>query len=196
MSNINQIIQWIFVLILILFLLYISYKIKNEFKNYSQNKKLFKLRKFNFFVPSWWEPVRNNNEIKFTSKSSQEVWYSSVEVIKSGDDDLPPETILDKKIEKMKITFDHGHITYKNELPGNTTYQEENNNLNFTFKEGTGTENDSRRIYLQIAIILHKKEPNYYVITKSLSPVLDGGVEGPYFEELIKSIHLPETKHV
>ena len=95
----------------------------------------------------------------------------------------------------MKIIFDHSYITYKNELPGNNSKLEENNKLNFILKEGTGTENESRRIYLQIAIVQHKEEPNYYLITKNLSPVLEGGIEGPYFEELIKSIHLISTKH-
>ena len=149
MSNINQAIQWTFVSIIIIFLLYISYKIKNEFKNYSQNKKLIKLKNFNFFVPSWWDQTSDKNKIKFTSKSSQEIWYSSIEVIKSENDDLGPENILDKQIEKMKIIFDHSYITYKNELPGNNSKLEENNKLNFILKEGTGTENESRRICIR-----------------------------------------------
>lgn len=195
MSNINQIFEWTIVLILIIFLLYISYKIKNEFKNYSKNKKLIKLKHFNFFVPSWWEPVKDKNKIKFRSKSSQEIWYSSVEVIQSEYNGLKPENMLEKQIEKIHIIFDHDHITYKNKLPGNNSNLKENHKLNFILKEGTGTENESRRIYLQIAIVQHKEEPNYYLITENLSPVLEGGIEGPYFEELIKSIHLINTKH-
>ena len=50
---------------------------------------------------------------------------------------------------------------------------------------GTATENTIDRIYYDIAMI---RSDNEILICESKSSILNGAVEGPYFEEVLKRI--------
>ena len=167
--------------ILFLFLSALSYTawiIKKEKKTFLENPIPYKIGPFFLNIPKWWSLVENKkDQIIFERKDTKYEWKATFKVLKDISDFKSLDDQLINFVKNKKIIFDpeSSDINFKNNL----------NNLELIQVGGTATENGIDRIYYDIAILKSNQD---FIICESKSSVLNGAVEGPYFEEVIGMI--------
>ena len=172
------------------FLAYLYYNartIKKEKDVYLTDGIRHQLGRLSLLAPNWWT-LRKLSLLQDTGESSLEFyradthydWLSQFHLVQNNSAELPD--LLEKILQELSIEMDQ-----------DTT---RNNSFSFTdlqFQElirieGTATRFGEDRIYLDL--VLSKLENNEILLALSLSSILNGCVEGPYFEETLKSLCL------
>jgi len=180
--------EWLILLLVLLGMAYTAITIKKEKKVFLQNLKKYVLRGFKIATPSWWSQVESGeNELVFKRTDTSYDWVAKFSIT-SNDDDLSIEELLVKKIKEKKVLFDEE----SSEIPSPERIEREfnlgsNKDFEIARVEGTATTDEFDRLYLDLAIMRNKKR-DLVLLCESKSSVLNGGVEGPYFEEVIKQI--------
>lgn len=170
--------EWLILILLLIALAYAAWVIKNEKKNFLKNLIPYKIGPFFLQTPIWWSlKEQKENQIIFERKDSKYEWMALFSIIKSSNNNL--ENLLIEFVKNKNIIFDpeSSDISFKSNMF----------NLEMIEVGGTATENKIDRIYYDIAILRSNKE---ILICESKSSVLNGMVEGPYFEEILKRIKL------
>lgn len=167
--------EWLILILLLIALAYAAWVIKNEKKNFLKNLIPYKIGPFLLQTPIWWSiKEQKEDQIIFERKDSKYEWMAIFSLIK-GPYDL--ENFLIEFVKNKNIIFDpeSSDISFKPNMF----------NLEMIEVGGTATENKIDRIYYDIAIL---RSNNEILICESKSSVLNGVVEGPYFEEVLKRI--------
>ena len=131
-----------------------------------------------FNTPVWWSILKKSEtSIQFHRADTRYDWHAKCELFSDQVLDLEKFTIT--KLEQENILFDQEctDISFHGE------------NLRI---EGTATRDNEQRLYLDIYVVRNNSNDIYYF--ESRSSILNGCVEGPYFEELIKSIRKETSK--
>jgi hypothetical protein len=188
--ELNSLIEWSTLLLIIGGLIYAAIVIKNEKSVFLNNLKIYHLKHFTFKIPSWWglekdvvSPLRSS----FIRKDTRYDWRAIFEwlPLKSSEIGLSGQDIFIQIIKKKNILFDE-----RDSIVHETTLTNINKSYIETVRvEGMATEDGTERIYYDGFIILDKKSKGY-LFCESKSSILNGMIEGPYFEEAIKSIEL------
>jgi hypothetical protein len=180
----TQIISWSSVVLLILWGLYTLRVIKNEKTHFKYHSKTFPLLHYRLFVPAWWGVTLNNPELpalKFERTDTRYDWYAYFSWKKNPKsqslEDLAQEWLKSEEIE----------IDPDRKLTEDFRFGIQENVESFYRIEGTATEKESERIYYDLCLIKDKRYEGYF-FAESKSSVLNGLVEGPYFEETLKHI--------
>ncbi|RLA63934.1 MAG: hypothetical protein DRQ89_05550 [Epsilonproteobacteria bacterium] len=180
---------WLILLIILLAMAYAAFTIKNEKKVFLKNIRKYILQGFKVGTPSWWSLMESSeNELVFKRTDTNYDWVAKFLITKN--DDLPIEELLVKKIKEKKVLFDED----TSEIPGQDRIEREfilGSNVDFEIArvEGTATTDEYDRLYLDLAIFRDKKR-DLVLLCESKSSILNGAVEGPYFEEVIKRISI------
>lgn len=177
---------WAILLIIILIGVYTLYIIKREKASYKDEAKTFPLKHYKLFVPQWWGvEVRGpkNDFIKFKRLDTRYDWFAYFCWKNNTDSSL--EKILEKYLLEQTILFDEDRKILKNsvELIKDPLILE--SITEFCRIEGTATQNQEDRLYLDLCLIRDKRFDGYF-FAESKSSVLNGLVEGPFFEETLK----------
>ncbi len=164
---------WLILIFILGALAYAAWIIKNE-KNIFLKKSIpYQIGPFLIKTPFWWSiKKRNENLLMFERRDSKYEWYSSFSLKKEKIENL--DEYLVNFIKNKKILFDPETSEVTSEFEK-------------VFVSGTATEDGIDRIYYELALI---KSKNEFLICESKSSILNGAVEGPYFEEVIKRITL------
>lgn len=177
--------EWFSVLALLGFATYTLLVIKNEKRNFLKEGVVLQFKHFNFLIPKWWGQVetQDENQIKFMRLDTRYEWHATFNWVPS----LPVHSIdqeLRNIIEKKKILFDEDTtiINMPSEFKNNPTFQ--NSDIEMIRIEGTATEDREHRLYYDAFLIFDKKRQGM-LYCESRSSVLNGLVEGPYFEEVM-----------
>lgn len=168
--------------------------IKEEQQAYVENAKEFELKNFLFFLPSWWtnttesydkdpatQAVFERTDTRYDWRADLEWFENSEELqIKSLDE------ILVSKLQELQLIFDPEESVI--DIP--TSFEEfipyKEGRIDIIHIEGTATEDVSERVYFDCYLI--KDNINEaYLLAKSRSSILNGSVEGPYFEEVMRT---------
>jgi len=190
--ELNTLIEWSIMLAVLLVLIYTAITIKNEKKVFFDSLKAYYLKHFTFKIPSWWsleKELVSPTKASFVRKDTRYDWRAVFEwfPLKSSERELSSQELFIKIIKSKSILFDEvGSVIHKSLLPNL-----KNSNIETSRVEGTATENGIERIYYDGFIILDKKAEGY-LFCESRSSVLNGMIEGPYFEEAIKSMKLED----
>lgn len=177
--------EWLIVLIVLLGLVYTAITIKKEKKVFLKNLKKYVLRGFKIATPSWWTLINSSDdELVFKRTDTKYEWVANFSIV--SDESLSIEELLVKKIQEKKLLFDEE----TSEIPSKERIKREfvlgsNGDFEIARVEGTATSSDFERLYLDLAIFRNK---NLVLLCESKSSILNGAVEGPYFEEVIKMI--------
>jgi hypothetical protein len=170
---------------LIVLLAITAYAVKNERKFFDKNKKTIFFFDVTFDIPSWWSKHHiSSNKLIFQRRDQKYDWFAFIEKSSLSlsnpihshliilEDQL--NVLLKDKLEELNIIFDEktSPLARKNGL----------------FIEGTGTEKGERRIYLELMVLLHPHTQEIYFLG-SLSSVLNGIIEGPYFDLILQNIN-------
>ena len=172
--------MWIFIISILLLLSYAAIKIKNEPNDYLKKSTLFEFQHFILQIPSWWSlTVNENHLIKFERTDTNYDWYAQYWTVK--DDSRSIDIILNELVSSLNIIFDDSDNLEKFHL------KKESGNfpIEISRVEGMSTMDAIDRAYFDIFVA---KSDNKILIGKSHSSILNGCVEGPYFEEVLQRL--------
>lgn len=175
--------------ILIIFLLlgaYTLFIIKKEKVSYKVDAQIFPLKHYKLFVPNWWGVEMRgpeNDFIKFKRLDTRYDWYAYFCWKKNVETSL--DKILERHLQEQNIVFDEDRKIIKNSLELVKDPVLQNSIMEFYRLEGTATQSQEERLYLDLCLIKDKRFDGYF-FAESKSSVLNGLVEGPFFEEALK----------
>lgn len=162
--------------------------VKEEKSSFRESAVPIEFKGFKFLIPSWWGKYINENsdEIIFQRDDTRYEWQATLKWIST----TPNQTIEEKYkdlISSKKIEFDLDQsIIHKSELLFKNKKMQ-SNNFEAIRIEGTATQDQQDRIYYD-AYLIKDKIKNGFLFAESKSSVLNGMVEGPYFEEVLSNI--------
>lgn len=180
----QAIFEWTAVVLLFGLGIYTMRVIKNEKVNFLKEAREINFHIFKFKVPKWWGEIETNNknEICFKRLDTRYEWEARFHW-NTPSDESDLIKLFQSKIHDRKILFDEDASVIYNPsefLAGN---------FEFVRLEGTATLDQQERLYYD-AFLVREKNSGNYLYAESKSSVLNGLVEGPYFEEVMKRIEL------
>lgn len=179
--------QWIFLIALMGFGVYTMWVIKNEKRTYLKNAREVHFKKFKLFVPSWWGEVSgsadNGDELVFKRLDTRYEWQANFKWYHEPSQ-LDLIELFKSKIDDRKILFDEDTSIIYNPSDFRDGQLVTSGRFEMVRLEGTATQDRQERLYYD-AFLIREKETGEYLYAESRSSVLNGLVEGPYFEEVM-----------
>lgn len=168
--------MWVFVLFGLTSLTYAALKIKNEPNDYLKKSKVFEFKQFFLQIPSWWTlTINEKNLIRFERTDTKYDWYCEYWAIENSKGS--GEEILQNLVKDLNLVFDE-----KNNLENFSI-----DLLKISRMEGMSTINGIDRAYFDIFVA---EINGAFFVGKSHSSILNGCVEGPYFEEVLQRLKI------
>lgn len=184
--------QWIFLIALMGFGVYTMWVIKNEKRTYLKNAREVHFKKFKLFVPSWWGEVPgssdNGDELVFKRLDTRYEWQANFKWYHEPSQ-LDLIELFKSKIAERKILFDEDSSIIYNPSDFRDGALVSSGRFEMVRLEGTATQDRQERLYYD-AFLIREKETGEYLYAESRSSVLNGLVEGPYFEEVMIRLEL------
>lgn len=184
-ANIGLAFEWLAFFLLLGLGVYTMKVIKNEKKNYLENAQIIYFKKFKLLTPKWWSlmPAENENEISFMRLDTRYDWRARFIWSEEKSEKNIIELFKDK-IHERKMLFDEENSIINNP----SDFQEKDLIKSGKFEmvrlEGTATLDRSERLYYD-AFLIREIKTGHYLYAESKSSILNGLVEGPYFEEVM-----------
>ncbi len=182
--------EWLSLLLLLGFGVYTMRIIKNEKKIYIKNAREIHFKLFKLFVPSWWGEVSTNseNEICFKRLDTRYDWEARF-IWNPAGEKIDLIELFKNRIHDRKILFDEETSIIYNPSDFKEGPLITSGHFEMVRLEGTATEDRQERLYYD-AFLIREKETGAYLYAESRSSVLNGLVEGPYFEEVMIRMEL------
>jgi len=177
------------VLVCLVGLAYTAFVIKNEKKSYQDSAQSFNFLHFLLPLPSWWAIKEKKEDlIRFYRADTRYEWEALFQWVPSKISN--PEELIEKRISFKEIKIDKLTMEFqtKETLKLSKNLQQDKN-IDIARVEGTASTSEFERIYYDCFIICDPKRQGY-LLCESISSVLNGLVEGPYFEQVIEGLTL------
>ena len=159
--------------------------IKKEKTVFIENATSISFGPYILKVPGWWSiTLQNENEIRFERTDTRYDWFAlfKIETLKENSKSIVEE--FTDEIHERKLMFDLGAgVIHQPE----STKQNALTNADVARVEGTATQNGIERVYYD-AMLARDHETKIRLWAESKSSVLNGLVEGPYFEYVIQNL--------
>lgn len=154
-------------------------KEKATFKDESYEVRFGKL---SLMIANWWTITRQTEDtIRFERTDTRYDWFALYTYYPNDQGKTLPELLEDKlNIEKIEFDEDVVFETDSRVLFRDSEIQEYFQEI--IRVEGKGTQNIVDRIYYDIYVMRAQNDPGYFIF-ESWSSVLNGSLEGPFFEE-------------
>lgn len=185
----NHIIDWIVIVALLIGAMYTMRVIGEEKSTFIKDSYLVRFGELNLMIPNWWTITKQKPEsLKFERTDTRYEWFALFQHFPDSENKTLPQ-LLEDKLNLEKIEFDSDVIfeTDSRLLFRNKKTQEEFQEV--IRVEGKASQNVEERIYYDI-YLLKKLNSEGYFIFESRSSVLNGPLEGPYFEESLSELNL------
>lgn len=182
--------EWLSFFLLIGLGIYTLWIIKNEKKTYIENAKIIIFNNFKLFIPSWWGEIPSDSEnlLIFKRLDTRYDWEARFTWNPNGDKSDLIE-LFKKHIEQRKILFDEDTSIIYNPSDFRETPLIKVGHYEMVRLEGTATANREERLYYD-AFLIRQIETGAFLYAESKSSVLNGLIEGPYFEEVMNRIEI------
>lgn len=182
--------EWIAFFLIFIFGIYTMFVIKNEKKNYLKEGISIEFKIFKMLIPKWWGivPTESPNELCFKRLDTQYEWVAHFYWIEVPSDKNIVE-LFKEKITDRKILFDEDTSVIYNPSDFQSGSLIDSKKFEIVRLEGTATLDKSERLYYDAYLIRHIPDGKY-LYAESKSSVLNGLVEGPYFEEVMARLEL------
>lgn len=176
--------SWVVVISIIIALIYTSIVITKEKSRFDEEGKWKIFKNLQMFIPSWWSlKFSNDQSMIFHRSDTHYDWFFEVSLVNLKTIEEAKSEFL--KLNQIVLDLDVALISnQKNHLFINQDIL--NQIMNFYRIESTGTEKQEDRIYLDATWIEIANGNIFQFISKS--SVLNGGIEGPYAEEVLKRL--------
>ncbi|MBT3586039.1 MAG: hypothetical protein HN509_14125 [Halobacteriovoraceae bacterium] len=184
--------DWLLVGLFMAGLAYTLIVVKNEQANYLKNALTINILKFRFKVPAWWGLERANDQhIIFERKDTRYDWKAELVWVPESNSEQKLESaeIFKKKLAELQIEFDRDTTIIKNPTDFQERPEVKNGKLEIIRIEGTATQAKEHRLYYD-AFFIRSKEMQGHLYCSSRSSILNGAVEGPYFEQAINNFEI------
>lgn len=188
--TVRLVFEWLFLILLLGLGIYTLRIIKNEQKTYLKNAREIVFKQFKLFVPSWWGeiPTDSLNELSFKRTDTRYDWEARFIWTPSGDRRDLIE-LFKEHIAHRKILFDEDTSIIYNPSDFKTGALIASGLYEMVRLEGTATENKEQRLYYD-AFLIREKSSGAFLYAESKSSILNGLIEGPYFEAVMTTIQL------
>lgn len=193
-GNIGLALEWLAFFLLMGFGVYTMRVIKNEKRNYLENSQEIVFKNFKLFTPKWWSllPIEKENEIVFKRLDTRYDWEARF----IWSELSSPKEIIElfkEKIHERKILFDEENSVIHNPSDFREKDLIKSGNYEMVRLEGTATADRAERLYYDAFLIRHL-HTGHYLYAESKSSILNGLVEGPYFEEVMLRLSLVDIQ--
>ncbi len=159
---------------------------KSSFKDDSYQVTFGNLK---LMIPNWWSITEQTDHgLRFERTDTRYDWYATFNYYPSHDGkDLPK--LLEEKLNKEEIEFDEDVVfeTDSRVLFRDSRVQEHFQEV--IRVEGKASQNVIDRIYYDLYLTRAQNDPGFFIF-ESRSSVLNGLVEGPYFEESLSELEI------
>lgn len=182
------IIEWGILALVILGLIYTLIVIKEEKQSYRETAVPFSFKKLNLLLPSWWsQTLKEENQVCFERTDTRYDWKATLSYLPFEQSDLPSieESFL-SLVQARELLFDEINSVIHTPTDFSDHPQVKNGVWEIVRLEGTATQRMMDRLYYDAYLIRDHEDKAHY-FCESRSSVLNGLVEGPYFEEMMNT---------
>ncbi len=185
----NHIFGWILVVALLgagFYTMRIIGEEKSSFKDDSYQVSFGPLK---LMIPNWWTITSQNDfELRFERTDTRYDWYAVFRYFPTHAGKDLPELLKEKlNLEEMEFDEDVVFETDSRVLFRDTKVQEYFQEV--IRVEGKGSQRIIDRFYYDVYLMRAQNDPGFFIF-ESRSSVLNGLVEGPYFEESLSELEL------
>lgn len=183
----NHILDWVILVGLLAGAFYTMKIIGREKSTFREESYEVQFEDLLLYIPNWWTITEQQDHgIKFERTDTRYDWYANYKYIShDSDKDLP--LLLEDILNEQKIEFDQDVVF---ETDSRVLFRDEDIQREFQEVirvEGKASEDVNDRIYYDIYLMKRLNRPGYFIF-ESKSSVLNGLVEGPYFEESLSEL--------
>lgn len=179
--------EWLILLSMIGAAIYTLRIIGQEKSSFKQDCYEVQFGDLSLMIPNWWTMTEQTpTQLKFERTDTRYDWYSRFIYIPDHENkDIPK--LLEEKLNLEQIEFDMD-VTF--ETDSRVLFRDDEIQEHFQEiirVEGKASQNGVERIYYDIYITRRLNDKGYFIF-ESWSSVLNGLVEGPYFEESLSEL--------
>lgn len=183
--------DWLLLFLFLAALIYTLIVIKEEKKSFTENTIRKEFGNFIFLIPSWWGIVEDEADIlRYQRLDTRYEWEAKFLLI-DFEEEQTIEDQFKEKITELKVLFDTDSSVIMNPSDFKNHPQVLSKRFSIVRIEGTATQDETLRRYLD-AFLLRDHKTKKALFATSLSSVLNGLVEGPYFEEVLLNFNILE----
>jgi hypothetical protein len=179
--------EWFILILVILGAIYTLKVIGEEKATFKDESYLVEFGNLQLMIPKWWSITEHNSQsIRFERTDTRYDWYAKFSYFPNNNGKSIPQ-LLEEKLNLEEIEFDMDVVF---ETDSRVTFRDseiQNYFQEMTRVEGKGSKNVVDRIYYDIYIMKGLDDSGYFIF-ESMSSVLNGLLEGPYFEESISEL--------
>lgn len=189
-ANFGLAMEWLVFFVLMGLGVYTMRVIKNEKKTYIENARIIVFKNFKLYTPNWWTqmPETSADEISFKRTDTRYDWEARFMWFQdqSGKDIIE---LFKDKIHERHILFDEENSIIHN--PSDFTEKDliKSGEYEMLRLEGTATADRAERLYYD-AFLIRRISTGHFLYAESKSSILNGLVEGPYFEEVMLRLEI------
>ena len=185
--------DWLILATLVGAAFYTLHIIGQESSTFKEDSYLVEFGDLKLTIPNWWSITeQTSHKMKFERTDTRYDWYAIYEYFPDHED-KKLEKLLEEKLNLEKIEFDMDVVfeTDSRVLFRDSKIQEHFQEV--IRVEGQGSQDVVDRIYYDIYVMRGLEDKGYFIF-ESRSSVLNGLVEGPYFEESLSELSLMKSE--
>ena len=183
----QHIFDWFLLLTLVGAAFYTLKIIGQEKSSFRQECYLVQFGRLSLMIPDWWTITRQEtNCLKFERTDTRYEWHALYQYFPDHENKTLPQ-LLEEKLNLEEIEFDSDVVF---QTDSRVLFRDERVQEHFQEVirvEGKGTQRIVDRIYYDIYLMRGLNDGGYFIF-ESWSSVLNGMLEGPYFEESLSEL--------
>jgi hypothetical protein len=189
--SIDRIVEWLIVFVFIFGLAYTAIVIKNEYEDFRDSAVDFDFFNFRFYLPTWWTKISQSSDHHqlFKRTDTHYDWQAEFHLLKNSTEQTAQQ-ILEDFLTQESLVFDPEVKTTSEADHFFTQTKTKELNSDFIRQEGTATQDNENRLYLDLMVYINELDPDQALLFISKSSVLSGGIEGPYVEMALKNLEI------
>jgi hypothetical protein len=179
--------DWIILCAIVGGLFYTLHIVGQESSTFKEESYELQFGELSLRIPEWWTiTFQDKTKIKFERTDTRYDWFAVFEYFPDHQDKKLPD-LLEEKLNLEKIEFDMDVVF---ETDSRVLFRDEHVQKHFQELirvEGQGSQDVVDRIYYDVFVMRGLDDKGYFIF-ESRSSVLNGLVEGPYFEESLAEL--------
>jgi hypothetical protein len=183
----NHFSDWLILLGILGLSLYVMKTVGQERSSFKDDSYLVQFGSLSLTIPNWWTITgQDKSHLIFERTDTRYDWYARFEYFPDHQD-LPLDKILENKLNLEKLEFDQDVVF---ETDSRVLFRDTDIQRHFQEVirvEGKASQDVVERTYYDIYIMRGLEDQGYFIF-ESRSSILNGLVEGPYFEESLSEL--------
>jgi hypothetical protein len=183
----NHLVDWLILILIIGLAIYAMKVIGEEKSTFKDESFEVQFGNLSLMIPNWWTITEQTSTLlKFERTDTRYDWYANFQYFTDHENKDMPK-LLEEKLDQMKIEFDMDVVF---ETDSRVLFRDDKIQEHFQEVirvEGQASENVVERIYYDVYVMRGLNDSGYFIF-ESRSSVLNGLVEGPYFEESLAEL--------